>query len=58
MQQPYPASVYAAAQVKYLADYPRLPFGNRMVPDFSEYLAREYAAWYDSNFMYAMGVQI
>ena len=58
MQQTYPASVYAAAQVKYLADYPRLPFGNRMVPDFSEYLAREYATWYDRNFMYAMVVKV
>lgn len=54
-----PAHVYATAQVRYLADYPKRdsPFGNRFVPDFSEYLQATYAAWYDAQFLHAIGVE-
>lgn len=55
-----PVHVYAAAQTKYLADYPKRnsPFGNRFVPDFTDYLQSAYADWYDKQFLYAMGVQV
>lgn len=56
LEMKYPPQVYVAAQLQYVADYPRLPFGNRTVPDFNDYLAREYVRWFDGQFLYALGI--